>query len=263
MLCGDPAPGFEFPAISGTIAGRASVQVNVGHYGYAQGAPNSDERMAQCRSLERLNYPLVRRLRGYQSHLHHPNPNSEWRTFFASLREGASIYHSILGHFSQDAEPLPGLTRTQTRSGLTQCIAPEGWVGGDEWKENSNLVLRSISERMSRIRKKRLDQGFTPNDTSREAYRRANLLQENSDIGPITKFERSLVYVNKSKKINMSVYLNPDGTGQRRGGQFYINAPAGRYYLDYDTSVNAHAVVSNIYFIKSFLVHVFLNEIIV
>lgn len=136
MLRGDPAPGFKFDAITGVIAGRASVQVNVGHYGYAQGAPNSDERMGQCRSLERLNYPLVRRLRGYQSHLHHPNLNSEWRTFFANLHEGASIYHSILGHCSQDAEPLPGLTSTQTRSGLIQGVSPEGWIGGNAWKED-------------------------------------------------------------------------------------------------------------------------------
>ena len=94
-LRGDPGPGFGFDAITGSIAGSVSVQANVGRYGHVQGAPNSEQRLAQCRSLDRLNYPLVRRLRGYQAHLHHPNPNSGWRMFFNGLDEGSSIYYVL------------------------------------------------------------------------------------------------------------------------------------------------------------------------
>lgn len=245
-LRGDPEPGFGFDSITANIAGRVSVQANVGRFGHAIGAANSAERLAQCRSLERLKYPLLRRLRSYQDHVHHPSPHSEWRTFFGNLTEGVSIYHAILGRCSWDADPLPGLSRTQTRSALTQCQPPEGWEGGEEWKQDPELLLSAISERMSAIRRQGLARGATPSDELRELYRRANLLEENADIEPITRFERSLISVNRSNKANISVYLNPDGTEQRSGGQFYFNVPPGHYCLDYDTAINVHALVSSV-----------------
>lgn len=105
---------------------------------------------------------------------------------------------------------------------------------------------------MSRIPQQGIARGITPSDTLREAFRMANLLDSNKKIVPTTMFERALVYVDASKKTNMSVYLNPGGADQHSGGQYYMNAHPRHYYMYYNAGVNIHAVIHHVLHVASY-----------
>ncbi|CDH59006.1 predicted protein [Lichtheimia corymbifera JMRC:FSU:9682] len=230
VLRGDPMPNAWLPnymhEIGGTVAAKTV------RFGYATGQPNSDERLVQCRVLERHKYPVLRRLPSFDHHTRHPAATSEWRRFFWGLNEGTNIAQSIIAKASwENVEPLPGLTRDQSHSVFAICQAPWGWEGDyDEWRYDRELVLQAISQHMSQaafqgLRRVRDEQGrlIIP-DVVRERARLAAVpVAARGIVTPIEYYDMAPSTVNSEGKLSG---LN-----------------VGIKYLDYDIGITTHGLV--------------------
>lgn len=252
-LRGDPMPNVGLlnyiQQTGGTLAAKTL------RFGHAQGAPQSAERLIQCRALERHKYPELRRLPSFQEHTREPNPQGEWRQYFLGLQEGINVAQSVIARAGwENAPPLEGLTPEQSRFITTQCQAPDGWEGEPEgWMHNRDLALQSISQYMSRMalqrhQRYRNEQGvIVLPDAVREQLRLQALgPTSNGVVTPVEFFYMAPLHVNSQGKLKFSVFMGPGRTNQRSTqDELYVGKVyEGIRYVDYDPAITTHGLVS-------------------
>lgn len=252
-LRADPMPNVGLSNYMQQTGGTLAAKTE--RFGYAAGQPNSDERLVQCRVLERHKYPELRRLPSFSHHIRHPATAGEWRRFFLGLNEGTNIAQAVIAKAGwENVEPLPGLTREQSRSVIANCQPPTGWEGErNEWQYDRELALQAISQHMSRVasqgrpRERDAQGNIIIPDIIRERARLAAVpAVARGIVTPVEFFYMAPLTVNSEGKLLFSVYMGPGRTNQRSSrselnvGKIY----AGIKCLDYDISITTHGLVN-------------------
>lgn len=246
---GDPEPGLGLDRYNTDFS--AVVEAKMARFGQAIGAQNSQARLQQCRVLERHRYPEMRNLPSFQRHLRGTaaeQANSEWRRWFLNLQQGVSIFQAIIAKKGwETGDVIPGLSRGQTRSLMQVQQPPSVWQGtGDEWRTDPDMALLAISEHMRRMAQRR-DPRRIVSDEARQRIIQSRLAASNEAGEVVDVFSNSLVRVAANGRSFFWVYTAEnqalpvkDRTGLWFGKQ-YANQ---QYRLDYDPTINRHALVS-------------------
>lgn len=245
----DPEPGLPLERYNTDFT--AVVQAKMARYGQAIGAQNSQARLQQCRVLERHRYPEMRNLPSFQRHLRGTvaeQANSEWRRWFLNLQQGASVFQAIIAKKGwETGDVVEGLTRAQTRSLMQVQQPPSVWQGtGDEWRTNTEMALLAISEHMGRMASRR-DHRRILSDEGRQRLRQSRLAASRQAGEIVDVFSNSLVQVSANGRCFFYVYTAENQAlpvKDRTGLWFGTRYAEQQFRLDYDPTVNRHALVS-------------------
>lgn len=229
-------------------ANGSTLQTRTQRFGFAQGQPGSQERLLQCRQLERQRYPELRRLPSFMRYQVNPG-DQEWRNYFLSMPQGTNIVQTLLARIAiENAPPLPGLSREQSKA-VSVLPAPAGWAQGSRgWLYDTNATLQALSEWGQRTRQHALADPARHAlcDNARERMRQVNLLPTSQDVAVVNMYNNAIINVRRNGRAHFSVYTGENQT-QQRGGEALMIGTAygiGQWCLDYDPTVSPHALVS-------------------
>ncbi|KAI7878814.1 hypothetical protein K492DRAFT_179528 [Lichtheimia hyalospora FSU 10163] len=211
---------YVFDSASGTLAQEKHFE----RYGYANGEPNSQERIKQVKRLQAANWSVFRK----QIQTVYDNDKSKWRAWLLNLTQGTNIFQSALATIQLG--PL---------GYLNNFPRPPNFAEDDNsWMNDDELVNWSHQEKARRMRDN-LPAGYF----MRERQQYAALRNGHCERAEVELFIKVPVWVDTNGRAHFSVKHNNQVLRYPNGITIGASLAQSKVYLDFDPSISNDALV--------------------